>query len=82
MLSAETARRKRLIYPEESSHTARRMLTRLAGGRLCSGDGNALARLPGIFVADEKGLDLPQQFVRAQRLDQKRLGMFFLPVFS
>ncbi len=57
------------------------MLTRLAGGRLCSGDGNALARLPGIFVANEQGLNLPQQIVRAQRFDQERLRMFFLPVF-
>ncbi len=82
MLSAKTARRKRLIYPEESSDTARRILPRLASGRLCSGNGNTVARLPCIFVADEQGLDLPQQFVRAQRLDQKRLGVFFLPVFS
>ena len=58
------------------------MLARFASGRLCSGGGNAFACLPGIFVADEQGLHLPQQFFRAQRLDQKRLGMFFLPVVS
>jgi len=82
MLSAETARRKRLIYPEEPRDTARRVLPRLAGGHLCSGCGKALASLPGIFVADKQGFDLPQQIVRAQRLDQKRLGMFFPPMFS
>ena len=72
MLSAETARRKRLIYPEEPSNLARRALPRLASGRLCSGDGHALARLPGIFVADEQGFDLPQQIVSSKRLDQHR----------
>src|SRR3981189_1924621 len=47
-----------LSIQKNSSNMARRTLSRLATGIVCSGGSDALARLPGIFMPDEQGLEL------------------------